>query len=87
MPRNNNPAEQHGGIADHLHDAAVGLTDNLRDVAVGARDAAADKYKRSRDAAMRWEHNLESRIADKPLQSLLIAAGIGFLAGMLWKRR
>jgi len=86
MPRNSNPAEQ-PGLGDHLHDAAVGLTDNLRDVAVGARDAAADKYKKSRDAAMRWEHNIESRIAEKPLQSLLLAAGVGFLVGMIWRRR
>ena len=85
MPRN----EQHAasGIADHLHDAAVGLTDNLRDVAIGARDMAAEKYKKSRDAAVRWEHDLESHIAEKPLQSLLIAAGVGFLLGMFWRRR
>jgi ElaB/YqjD/DUF883 family membrane-anchored ribosome-binding protein len=86
MARNSNPAE-HGGIADQIHDTAVGLTDNLRDVAVGARDMAAEKYKKSRDAAMRWEHNIESHIAEKPLQSLLIAAGAGFLLGMLWRRR
>jgi ElaB/YqjD/DUF883 family membrane-anchored ribosome-binding protein len=85
MPRNSSTEQP--GLGDHIHDAAVGLTDNLRDVAAGARDAAADKYKKSRDAAMRWEHHLESHIAEKPLQSLLIAAGVGFLVGMLWKRR
>jgi ElaB/YqjD/DUF883 family membrane-anchored ribosome-binding protein len=87
MPRNHNPESHHAGITDALHDTAVGLTDTMRDVAAGARDAAADKFKKSRDAAVRWEHSIEAHIAEKPYQTLLMAAGVGFLIGMLWKRR
>jgi len=29
---------------------------------------------------------LEDRIRSKPLQSVLIAAGVGMLVGLLWKR-
>jgi ElaB/YqjD/DUF883 family membrane-anchored ribosome-binding protein len=86
MPRNHNPAESHG-IADQLHDTAVGLGETIHDVAAGARDMASEKFKKSRDAAVRWEHNVEAHIAEKPLQSLMIAAGVGFILGMLWKRR
>ena len=32
------------------------------------------------------EESLEDRIRNKPLQSVLIAAGVGMLLGLLWKR-
>jgi ElaB/YqjD/DUF883 family membrane-anchored ribosome-binding protein len=32
------------------------------------------------------EESLEDRIRNKPLQSVLIAAGVGMLIGLLWKK-
>ena len=40
----------------------------------------------SRDTMNQLEEGLEDRIRNKPLQSVLIAAGVGMLLGLLWKR-
>src|SRR5215468_4481582 len=43
----------------------------------------ADK---SRETMDQLEEGLEDRIRSKPLQSVLIAAGVGMLLGLVWKR-
>src|SRR5712691_9190218 len=40
----------------------------------------------SRETMGQLEEGLEDRIRNKPLQSVLIAAGVGLLLGLLWKR-
>jgi ElaB/YqjD/DUF883 family membrane-anchored ribosome-binding protein len=40
----------------------------------------------SRDTMHQLEQGLEDRIRNKPLQSVLIAAGVGMLLGLLWKK-
>jgi ElaB/YqjD/DUF883 family membrane-anchored ribosome-binding protein len=44
-------------------------------------------YEQGRDRAIELEHSLENRIREKPISSLAIAAGLGFLIGMLWMRK
>ena len=39
-----------------------------------------------RETMGQLEEGLEDRIRNKPLQSVLIAAGVGMLLGLLWKR-
>src|SRR5215510_6640144 len=43
----------------------------------------ADKGRETID---QLEEGLEDRIRSKPLQSVLIAAGVGMLLGLIWKR-
>lgn len=40
----------------------------------------------SRTAMNQLEETLEGRIRNKPLQSVLIAAGVGMLCGLLWRK-
>ena len=40
----------------------------------------------SRTAMNQLEESLEDRIRNKPLQSVLIAAGVGMLFGLLWRK-
>jgi ElaB/YqjD/DUF883 family membrane-anchored ribosome-binding protein len=47
----------------------------------------AGYYEQGRDRAVELEHSLENRIREKPISSLAIAAGFGFLIGMLWMRK
>jgi ElaB/YqjD/DUF883 family membrane-anchored ribosome-binding protein len=72
-------------------------TDKLRDLGGQVRDAATDKYNEARDtakhymdegraAAEEWEQSIEGYVQNKPLQAVLIAAGVGLLVGLLWKR-
>ena len=50
------------------------------------RDQAQDYYQQGRDKAQEWEQSLEQYVHEKPLQAVLIAAGVGVMLGLLWKR-
>lgn len=52
-----------------------------------ARDTAAEYLDKGREKAVELGETLEIQIRSRPMRSLLIAAGIGFLAGMLLKSR
>jgi ElaB/YqjD/DUF883 family membrane-anchored ribosome-binding protein len=96
MSRINDPSNSGSGT-DQLRDKAAEVTQNLRDIGGQVRDAASEKYSQLRDqaseyynqskeAATQWEQSLESYVQEKPLQAVLIAAGVGLLLGLLWKR-
>ena len=51
------------------------------------RETATDYYNTSRDRAYELEQSIESRIREKPLNAVLIAAGVGILAGIMLMRR
>ncbi len=97
MSRINDPSEQASQTADQLKDKAAKVSENIRDVGGQVREAATQKYgevkdqatqyyNQGRDAAEQWEQNLETYVQDKPLQAVMIAAGVGLLLGLLWKR-
>jgi ElaB/YqjD/DUF883 family membrane-anchored ribosome-binding protein len=50
------------------------------------RDQASEYYEHGRQQAREWQHNLENYVQEQPVKSLLIAAGVGVLLGMLWRR-
>jgi ElaB/YqjD/DUF883 family membrane-anchored ribosome-binding protein len=66
-------------VAEHLKEAAA-------DVAHTVRDRAGDYIEAGRAKARDWEEGVEGYVQEKPLQSLMIAAGIGLLIGLLWRR-
>ena len=81
----------------NLRDSAKEVKDNLRELGSQVRDTATqqyeqlreqatDYYQQGRDRAMEMEQSLEQYVQEKPIQSLLIAAGVGMLLGVLWKR-
>jgi ElaB/YqjD/DUF883 family membrane-anchored ribosome-binding protein len=49
-------------------------------------DKAQEYYEMSREKAMELEQNVEQYIREKPLQSVLIAAGVGAVLGFLLRR-
>jgi ElaB/YqjD/DUF883 family membrane-anchored ribosome-binding protein len=53
----------------------------------GVRETMTGYYEQGRDRAIELEHSLENRIREKPISSLAIAAGLGFLIGMFWMRK
>jgi len=59
-----------------------GTQEAIQQVGTSASQLAA----LSRDTMNELEEGLEDRIRNKPLQSVLIAAGVGMLLGLLWKR-
>jgi ElaB/YqjD/DUF883 family membrane-anchored ribosome-binding protein len=49
-------------------------------------ETASQVYEQGRQQLAGWEQSLEENIRAKPLQSVLSAAGIGLLLGLLWKK-
>ena len=43
--------------------------------------------KKGRDKAVQIEHGVEDYVRAQPVKSLLIAAGVGLVLGILWRRR
>ena len=77
--------------AEELREKATQVRQDIRDLGVVAKDVAAEKvdhwYKEGREKVVQFEQTLENRIRAHPLQSVMIAAGVGFLAGYLVSRR
>ena len=44
------------------------------------------RYDQGRQKAQEWQQDLEQYVQDQPVKALLIAAGVGMLLGILWKR-
>ncbi len=85
------------GATEHLRDKAEEVGQNLREIGGQVREAAGEKfdklrdqagdyYTRGRDTAQAWEKSLEEYVQEKPLKAVIIAAGVGVLLGLLWKR-
>ncbi len=77
--------------SEQFREKASQVKQDVRELGVVAKDAAAEKfdhwYKDGREKAIQFEHGLENQIREHPLQSVAIAAGVGFLAGYLVSRR
>ncbi len=50
-------------------------------------ESASQYYKQGLESARGWEKKVETFVKDKPITSILIAAGVGMLFGFIWKRR
>jgi ElaB/YqjD/DUF883 family membrane-anchored ribosome-binding protein len=85
------------GAGQTMRDTASHVSKTVRDAGSQLRDAASEKigqlrdhasdyYEQGRQRAQEWEQGLEEYIREKPIQSLLIAAGVGMLLGIIWKR-
>ena len=96
MSRINEGQGQAGGTGD-IRQSAAQVGQNIRDLGGQVRDVATeqyeqlknqaqDYYEQGRERAREMQQNLESYVQEKPIQSLLIAAGVGMLLGILWKR-
>jgi ElaB/YqjD/DUF883 family membrane-anchored ribosome-binding protein len=83
--------------AQALGQKATEVGQNIREMGGQVREAATEKYEQLREQATtyydqgrqratEWEQGLESYVQEKPLQAVLMAAGVGVLLGLLWKR-
>jgi ElaB/YqjD/DUF883 family membrane-anchored ribosome-binding protein len=49
------------------------------------RENASECYEKGRDQLYKAEHTFEQFIRDRPVKSILIAAGIGLFLGRFWR--
>jgi ElaB/YqjD/DUF883 family membrane-anchored ribosome-binding protein len=79
--------EKAGDMKSSLQEMGSSAKQIAQEQFQGVRDTMAGYYEQGRDRAMELEHSLENRIREKPITSLAVAAGLGFLIGMLWMRK
>ena len=83
---------------DRLEDQAMEVKQDLQEMGQTVRDAAQEKlgqvgekaseyYEQGRDNVHGIACACEQFVRQRPLRAVLIAAGVGWLLGVLWKRR
>lgn len=80
-------AEIQARVSATGHQVRAQASELAKDIGAQAIESASEYYQQGREMVQRLEQTLETQIRDKPIQSLLIAGGIGMLLGLLWKRR
>jgi ElaB/YqjD/DUF883 family membrane-anchored ribosome-binding protein len=74
-------------IGGNIRDMGGDVRDVAREQVSHIKDKAADYYEQGRKKARRWERGFEDYVAEQPVKSLLVAAGVGFVLALLWRRR
>lgn len=57
-----------------------------QDLTARGKEMATEYYQEGFEQVQVWQKQLEDQVRSKPLQSLLMAAGVGLLIGLLKRR-
>jgi Uncharacterized conserved protein len=82
---------------EKIKEASAEIAEDIKELGNAVRDLASDGlhkvqqkasklYSRSQDGVKSVERRLEQKVRSKPIQAILIAAGIGFVLGWLRKK-
>ena len=80
------PAEANTQVRDKAQEAGAQVRDKSQEIVRQGEDTASDYSQQGRQQLEAVENTLENSIRAKPLQSVLIAAGIGMFLGLLLKK-
>jgi ElaB/YqjD/DUF883 family membrane-anchored ribosome-binding protein len=58
----------------------------VQELTTQGQEVAAEYYQQGRERVLAWQQQLQTQVREKPLQTLLMAAGIGLLFGLLRRR-
>lgn len=62
------------------------MRDQAQELITQGQEIAAEYYEEGRHQVLAWQQQLENQVREKPLKSLLVAAGVGLLFGLLRRR-
>ncbi len=87
--RNGKPTtrELEGDLLNTVRQFGSDVSRSVRQCATGLRNGAAQYLKQGRKRARSLEKSVERRIEQRPLSTLMAAAGVGVLIGVLAARR
>ena len=72
-------------IGAQVRDQAQEMGHQGQEMVRRGAETAADSYQQGRQQVPAMEHTIEDYIREKPLQSVLMAAGVGLLFAFLWR--
>jgi len=70
-----------------LKEQAGVVGQDVRELGRITKEVVGETYEAGRQKAKDWEKSLESQIQHNPMKSVLIAAGVGLVLGVLIGRR
>jgi ElaB/YqjD/DUF883 family membrane-anchored ribosome-binding protein len=73
-------------VASKFQEAGQEVAHQAQRLGAHGQTVASDYYQQGREQAVVWQEQLEQQIREKPIQSLLIAGGIGVLLGIMLRR-
>jgi ElaB/YqjD/DUF883 family membrane-anchored ribosome-binding protein len=79
--------DQAADLGVQVGEKAQELGAKAQELGTQATEIAAEYYQQGREQVLALEQAVEAQIRDKPIQSLLIAGGVGLLIGFLCRRR
>ena len=79
--------EKASQVQEKLRSMGSQVRDTAQETASQLRDRASEYYEYGRERAREWEQDLEGFVRERPIQSVLIAAGLGMVLGFLWRNR
>jgi len=62
------------------------VKETLQDMGTQVKETMTEYYEQGRESLQDLNQTLEAQIRERPLQTLLVAGGIGLLLGLLWRR-
>jgi len=71
---------------DPMPETGKELRAQAQELMTQGQEVAAEYYEEGRQQVLAWQQQLENQVREKPLQSLLMAAGLGLLLGLLRRR-
>lgn len=84
---NGRVAKQAGRVSQDVQDLGGMVKDAAHQKLEDLRDTAAEYTDQGRDHVQQWGRTIEEYIQQRPLQTVLVAAGVGLLLGRFWMRR
>jgi ElaB/YqjD/DUF883 family membrane-anchored ribosome-binding protein len=74
-------------VGGHVRDQVRDKVDHVREKVEHLREGAGEYIQSGKAKARELENDVENFVREKPLHALLLAAAIGLLIGLIWRRR
>lgn len=73
-------------IGSHARNALAEMQLEMKTIGERAQERVGEIGDAARQRATTLQHGMEERISNHPLKAVLIAAGVGLLVGIIWRR-
>lgn len=80
-------ADRAASVADDFHEVGDAARQMANHSVAAVRETAMQYLDEGRSRAQHLGDEIQSHVTERPLKSLLLAAGVGFLLGAIWTRR